>query len=282
MRKEILGVVSAVCFISAVAFSQETPKSGEKSGPVTNQSEKAKAGAPGVQPSGNERGRMPDQVIHAGRKEGQGKAMRLLILSGQSNMAGMNALVSYLPALEKALPDDELIIVKHSISGQPIRYWYKGWEPVGGWKSEKEKVASGGNRIYVRLMEMGRAEIKERRPDSITFVWMQGEADGVKGQSELYEQSLRGLILQLREDMKRPDITAVIGRINDYQTDEYWNQVREAEVKVAEEDPLCAWVDTDDLNNGKRNSNGLHFLAEGYKVLGERFAEKTLMLIRKK
>lgn len=225
-------------------------------------------------------GRSPDQVIHAGKTAGQGKALRLFILSGQSNMAGMNAQVSYVPALEKALPDDELIIVKHSLSGEPIRMWYKGWTPVGGWESEKKRVASNCGRIYDRLLEMVRAEIKDRRPDSMAFVWMQGEADAVDGQAQLYEQSLKGLIAQIRGDLQRPDMPVVIGRISDYKTDAFWTQVREAQVKVAGADPQCAWVDTDDLNNGRNHKgNGLHYDAEGYKVLGERFAAKTLQLL---
>jgi hypothetical protein len=42
------------------------------------------------------------------------KKVRLFILSGQSNMAGLDPKVSFTPAVEKAFADDEVIVVKHA------------------------------------------------------------------------------------------------------------------------------------------------------------------------
>lgn len=234
---------------------------------------------PAAEPPADPGGRQPSQILHAGRKAGAGKAFRLFILSGQSNMAAMNAAVSFVPALEKALPNDEILVVKHASSGQPIKMWFKEWAPVGGWANEKQHVASRCGTIYDDLMAKVRTEVGERTPDSIVFVWMQGEADGVDGSSQVYAQSLRGLIAQLRGDLKRPEIPFVIGRISDYQKDQFWNQVRDAELQVAKEDRAAAWVDCDDLN-GK--DNGLHYPPDGYKVLGERFAAAALRLLVRK
>lgn len=206
------------------------------------------ADAPNTPAATDPGGRQPSQILHAGRKAGTGKAFRLFILSGQSNMAAMNAAISFVPALEKSLPNDEILVVKHASSGQPIKMWYKGWAPVGGWANEKQRVASRCGSIYDDLMSMVRKEVGERTPDSIVFVWMQGEADGVDGSSQVYAQGLRGLLAQLRGDLKRPDVPAVIGRISDHQKDQFWNQVRDAEVQVATEDRAAAWVDCDDLN----------------------------------
>jgi lysophospholipase L1-like esterase len=50
-------------------------------------------------------------------------------------------------------------------------------------------------------------------------------------------------------------------------------------VAVAEENERGAWVDTDDLNN-KKGKDDLHYTAEGYKTLGERFAEKAIELVK--
>jgi len=44
-------------------------------------------------------------------------------------------------------------------------------------------------------------------------------------------------------------------------------------------------VDTDDLNDGKKTNKGeeikndLHYSADGYKILGQRFAGKAIALI---
>jgi hypothetical protein len=224
-------------------------------------------------------GRQPSQILHVGRKPGTGKAFRLFILSGQSNMAAMNASLSFVPALEQALPNDELLVVKHASSGQPIKMWYKEWAPVDGWANDKQRVGSRCGAIYDDLMGMVRKEVGDRTPDSISFVWMQGEADGVDGSSQVYEQSLRGLIAQLRKDLQRQDLPVIIGRISDYQQDQFWNQVRDAQMHVAKDDPATTWVDCDDLN-GK--NNGLHYPPDGYKALGERFAAKAVQLLPRK
>jgi len=50
-------------------------------------------------------------------------AVRLFLLSGQSNMKGLDPAVSFTPAIEAAYPDDECIVVHHARSGQQIRRW---------------------------------------------------------------------------------------------------------------------------------------------------------------
>lgn len=55
------------------------------------------------------------------------KKVRLFILSGQSNMVNMDSDASFTPAVKKAFPDDECVVVKSAFSGKPIRMWYKDW-----------------------------------------------------------------------------------------------------------------------------------------------------------
>ncbi len=56
-------------------------------------------------------------------------------------------------------------------------------------------------------------------------------------------------------------------------------------MKVGESNPRFGWINTDDLNdgkdkNGKDIQNDLHMSDKGYKMMGERFAEKAIQLIR--
>ena len=65
-----------------------------------------------------------------------------------------------------------------------------------------------------------------------------------------------------------------------------WKLIREVQVKVADASPRGAWVDTDDLNDGlnkkgKEIKNDLHYTQKGYELLGKRFAEKAIALIKK-
>lgn len=204
----------------------------------------------------------------------QAKKTHLFILSGQSNMAGLNPQISFTPTVTKALSKDRVIVVKDAQGGQPIRRWYKNWKPLKG-----DSPRADG-RLYDRLMAKVKKAMGDEKPDTITFVWMQGERDAREKHGEVYKKSFLGLLEQLQEDLGRKDIHFVIGRLSDFKNRAYahWDLVRKAQVEIAEESKIGAWVDTDDLNGPK---DDLHYTKEGYKELGKRFAEKALEMIKK-
>jgi hypothetical protein len=55
--------------------------------------------------------------------------------------------------------------------------------------------------------------------------------------------------------------------------------VRAAQVKIAENTPRVAWVDTDDL---QRDADGIHLLGPGVAALGERMAKSWRALERQR
>jgi hypothetical protein len=61
-------------------------------------------------------------------------------------------------------------------------------------------------------------------------------------------------------------------------SDPNWKAMRDVQVKLAEDADHGAWIDTDDLSEP---DNGVHFPRENYPKLGQRFAEKAVVLIRK-
>ena len=203
----------------------------------------------------------------------------LFILSGQSNMAGLNPDLSFTPTVTKALAPDKVIVVKDAVSGQPIRRWYKKWH------APKSKNITAGKKpwgdLYDRMMEKVNKALGDTRPDTVTFVWMQGERDARESLAEVYSESFRGIIAQLKADLKRDDIHAVIGRISDFDMANkrypHWTKIRDIHVKLAETDPKTEWVDTDDLNGP---NNGLHYTKPGYVELGKRFAAKALEFVK--
>ena len=102
-----------------------------------------------------------------------------------------------------------------------------------------------------------------------TFILRIEDTDAERSKPE-YEK-------QLRDDLGRQDLTAVIGRISDHMNgDKDWDAVRLAQVKVAEDDPLVEWVDSDEFNG---TLNGLHCDGKGYMELGKQFAEKLIGLL---
>ena len=195
-------------------------------------------------------------------------------------MAGLKPETSFTPAVEKAFGKDQVIVVKDAQSGCPIRRWVKDWKPAPQKPFKADKKPHGD--LYDRLMGKVKPAIEGQEIESVTFVWMQGERDAKEGHGAVYATSFASLIEQLRSDLHRKDLTFVIGRISDHgikggREIPDWPVVRDAQVKVAESDPLGAWVDTDDLNGA---NDGLHYDGPGYVTMGERFAEAAIKLVR--
>lgn len=212
--------------------------------------------------------------------QGADKKVRLFILSGQSNMAGLDPNVSFTPAVTKAFADDDVIVVKFAQGGQPIRRWYKKWTLPEGATEAAGRATKNGD-LYDRLMDEVRKAVGDKRPDTVTFVWMQGERDAKAGWQAAYYEALRGTVEQIRTDLKHPEIGVVIGRLSDHLSGEPgWDAVRAAQEKVAADEPVAAWVDTDDLNPDAKGK-GLHYSKPGYAELGKRFAEKAIELVGK-
>ena len=221
-------------------------------------------------------------VVSVSSVNAAGDEKHLFILSGQSNMAGLNPNISFTPTVETAFGKDNVTVVKDAEGGQPIRRWYKKWKPEQG----DEPRATGD--LYNRLMTKVNEASKGKTFTGVTFVWMQGERDAREKHGGVYADSLRGLIAQLSADIGRKDINFIIGRISDFDNHNkkypHWTKVRGAQVTVAEESKRGAWVDTDDLNNKKRGDiivDDMHYTSDGYKILGKRFAEKAIALISK-
>jgi len=208
----------------------------------------------------------------------------LFILSGQSNMACMDPEETFAPAVCEALGSDAVIVVKDAQGGQSIRRWYRDWISTAG-----DRPESTGD-LYDQLMAKVRTAIQGERLASVSLVWMQGERDAREGEGTVYRDSLLGLVSQVRRDLERDDVTVVIGRLSDHDLADrvfpHWTRIREIQVALAEADPRWAWVDTDDLNDGIAEdgsilANDLHYSVEGYRLLGERFAQAALELIRR-
>ncbi|MFK7910435.1 MAG: sialate O-acetylesterase [Akkermansiaceae bacterium] len=208
----------------------------------------------------------------------------LFILSGQSNMAGLNPAISFTPTVEAAYGKENVTVVKSAQGGQPIRRWYKKWKPAKGDQPE----ATGD--LYDVMMKKVNAATKGKKYKTVTFFWMQGERDAKEKHGSVYAASMKGLIEQLSKDLGRDDVNFVIGRLSDFDMDDkrypHWTMVRKAQVAVAKDSPRGEWVDTDDLNDkkgkgGKSLRNDLHYTKDGYKTFGKRLADKAIELIKK-
>ena len=211
------------------------------------------------------------------------QGVHLFVLSGQSNMQGHRPEEAFLPAVQKEFGERGVVVVQDALGGQPIQRWYKQWTSPAG-----DQPKSTGD-LYDRLLSKVSKAIEGKKLASVTFIWMQGERDAKMKWSSVYEKSLLGLHGQLCGDLNHEDIGFVIGRLSDFDLDNRrypdWTAVREIQVKVANSSPRFRWVDTDDLNDGTNRAgrpitNDLHYSAEGYRLLGERFAKEAIDLVK--
>ncbi len=211
------------------------------------------------------------------------RPVHLFILSGQSNMAGMNPAAGFLPEAKSLLPDGEIVFIKVARGGEPIRKWVDEWQQIA--TRHSLKVEEGGKPYYPQIIQQMTALLeKHPRPASITFCWMQGERDAREKLDKAYADALKQLISNLRRDLKFAEMNFVIARISDYGKagDSSWQAVRDAQVEVAQADGRGAWVDCDDLNDktkAGKTYNDLHYTREGYELLGRRFARQAKALI---
>ena len=208
----------------------------------------------------------------------------LFILSGQSNMARFKPAFWFTPGINEALGADNVIVTFHAQGGQPISKWYKEW------KSGKGETDPGAGKIYDAMMEATKAKMEGEKIRTVTFIWMQGEADSKAQNSDVYLASLNGLKKQLEQDLKRTDLNFIIGRLSDsglYRRRDkkrienpHWEEIRKAQQAFADASQRAVWIDTDDLNGEK---NALHLIKpEGYETLGKRYVKAAVELVKAK
>ena len=211
----------------------------------------------------------------------------LFILSGQSNMTD-TVRDAFTDRVQDYFGERNVVVVMRMKSGRGIRFWVADYGQPAGRGLTDNKMNSNGQE-YKPLIKAVMAVAKDQSFDTVGFIWMQGESDANNRLSEVYEESFIKLIEQLEKDQGRDDLYFVIGRINDYARsrpdNEHWHRVRKSQVRLGNSKGN-AWIDTDDLNDGKNRrgkdiKNDLHYSAEGYKTLGKRFAEACLIAIGK-
>ena len=230
--------------------------------------------------------RAEDQPVH------------LFILSGQSNMAGMNPKTGFESEAKELFGENGFAYLKVARGGQPIRKWIAEWPELtkkhglktpGAPQRKNQKAAasqknSGHQTVYYQPILDQYAKLIEKHPNpaSVTFCWMQGVRDAKEKLSAAYADALGQLINNLRRDLKQPNMYFVIGRLSDFSTESHWEAVRDAQVQLSKDDPRGAWVDCDDLNNKERNGvkrDDLHYTADGYELLGRRYVRQAKAMI---
>ena len=173
--------------------------------------------------------------------------------------------------------------------GRGIRFWDKDYvfpedyTVQGKRKPPGESSKAQHGQLYPRLLQAVQKAGDPKAFKTVTFVWMQGESDGGRDLGDVYAQSFNRILNRLQHDIGRDDISFVIGRISDAQVSKAgeaeWQKVRDVQMQLGDEAEFGAWIDTDDLNGPE---NAIHYPGPQYPVLGTRFGEKAIMLVKKR
>jgi hypothetical protein len=210
-------------------------------------------------------------------------ASHLFILSGQSNMTG-GLVKGFTKGVEEEFGKENVAVAMSMKSGRGLRYWCSDYRYPDNRKPSEQEQADNGS-LYQPLIDAAKAAAGDKSFDTVTFIWMQGESDAGKGRADVYGENFLKLLGRLKADLKREDTRFVIGRISDHDINNpNWINMREAQVKLAENHADGAWIDTDDLNGGEPGVPGgdLHYPKEDSVKLGARFANKAITMIREK
>ena len=120
------------------------------------------------------------------------KPVHLFILSGQSNMQGMNPETGFMPEAKQLFKDEEVVYIKVAKGGQPICRWVKEWEDIAKKKcldsKRIQRITKGeGVQFYQPILDQYKEMLeKYPNPTSVTFCWMQGERDANGGAHAAY------------------------------------------------------------------------------------------------
>jgi len=166
-------------------------------------------------------------------------------------------------AIAKALPDDDVRLVKYAINGTAL---YNDWALTTG-------------PCYVGFMTAAQGALADLEAKQVPYeiagmLWLQGESDAVENMGAEYEKNLAAFIDQMRTEFNTPDMPFIIARVRDfYGKGAQAKMVRDAQQSLSETMPQVAWFDTDDLNP---LVNGGHYGLAGTIEIGNRFAQSYL------
>lgn len=147
----------------------------------------------------------------------------------------------------------------------------KNSSAIGQWQRDLSDQS-----LYGSCLKRARAASPMGKLSGILF--FQGEADAVdpvlepdpEPNASEWSVLFTQFVTDFRKDLGQPDLPVVfaqLGSTSSMDAFTNWELVKEQQVSV--ELPMTAMITTDDLPR----MDGVHFTAESYKVIGERFAE---------
>lgn len=219
---------------------------------------------------------------------GEPTDLRLVLLIGQSNMAGRG----------KVTPDDQQTNPRIFMLDQACA-WVPAKDPVHfdkpkiagvGLCSEfarclaaKEPAAKiglipcafggtsldqwkPGSALYTNAV--ARARLAQKAGTLVAILWHQGEADCAASKIATYSTRFAAMIAQLRADLGAADVPVIVGELGRFNAS--YATFNAALPQVTNAVPRCALASSADLGS---NADKVHFAAEALRLFGKRYFE---------
>ena len=143
----------------------------------------------------------------------------------------------------------------------------RGGSSIGQWKAD--------GKLYTTSIAQ---TLKAAKTGTLKGIcWHQGESDSREDGVKNYPGKLKELVGRFRKDLNRPNLPFVYGQIGSWEKKKKaWGPFNKMIIEQPKNIPHTACV----TSEGLTAFDNVHFDAKSQKALGQRYAEKTMGLIR--
>ncbi|HEV8512719.1 MAG TPA: sialate O-acetylesterase [Cyclobacteriaceae bacterium] len=206
---------------------------------------------------------IPSERIFAINKNGKVIIAKEPLHFYESTLAGLDCGLSFGNAIVKEAPSQiSVLVIPTAVGGSSISQWLGDsiHRNVKLLTNFKEKVA-----------------ISKKYGKIKGILWHQGESDTNPKDAPLYSERLTKLFKIFREAVGNENLPILIGELGGYSDNKYWAVVNEKIHQYSATDKNTAVINTVDL---KDKGDKLHFNSKGQRILGQRFAEAYLKIMK--
>ena len=172
-------------------------------------------------------------------------------------------------AVAKATPGITVGLIPCAVGGSPIDTWRPG-------------VRYDATKTHPWDDALIRAERALQAGTLKGILWHQGESDSTAELAPGYAAKLHDLVARLRTTLGAPNVPFIAGQMGRF-ADAPWNEHRvrvdQAQKDLPKKVAKTAYVSAEGLNH---KGDKVHFDADSYRTLGQRYADAYLSLMRAK
>ncbi len=207
---------------------------------------------------------VPDERILTINKAGEIIIAKEPLHFYEPSMTGLDCGLSFSKLLTERLPDSiSVLIIPTAVGGSSISQW------LGDSLHRDVKLLSN----FSEKVETGKkyGQIKG-------VLWHQGESDANQVDIPLYKDRLSDLFSEFRKIISREDLPILIGELGSFSKNyDDWMKINDQISLYALNDSNAIVISTSDLTH---KGDMVHFDSESQRILGKRFAEAYLKIIK--